>query len=130
MPPNNSPCQPCSQRTEADVPPDEPFSPSEIGLAVKRLKNNEAAGICGLSSELLKYGGPEMLMFLHTLLSTIWQMEIIREDWRKGVDIPLWRRKCSRSDYSNYVETFLLSVPGKLFSMILFSPPLLCLGLE
>ena len=70
-PPDDSPCQPCSQRTETDAPPDEPFSPSEIRLAVKRLKNNKAAVICGLNSELLKYGGPEMLLFLDTLFSTI-----------------------------------------------------------
>ena len=59
-PPNDSPRQPCSQRPGTDVPPNEPFSPSEIGHAVKRLKNNKAAGICGLNSEMLKYGGPAM----------------------------------------------------------------------
>ena len=76
-PPNDSPSRPCSQRPGTDAPPDEPFSPSEIGHTVKRLKNNKAAGICGLNSELLKYGGPAMLLFLYTLFSTIWQTEII-----------------------------------------------------
>ena len=118
-PPNDSPSQPCSQRPGIDAPPDEPFSPSEIGHAVKRLKNNKAAGICGLYSELLKYGGPAMLLFLHTLFSTIWQTEIIPEDWRKGVIIPLLKRKGSRSDCSNYRGINLLLVPGKLFSMVL-----------
>ena len=118
-PPNDSPIQPCSQRPGTDVPPDETFSSSEIGNAVKRLKNNKAAGKCGLNSELLKYGGPAMLLFLHTLFSTIWQTEIIPEDWRKGVIIPLWKRKGSRSDCSNYRGITLLSVPGKLFSMVL-----------
>ena len=118
-PPNDSPSQPCSQRPGTDVPIDEPFSPSEIGHAVKRLKNNKAAGICGLNSELLKYGGPAMLLFLHTLFSTIWQTEIVPEDWWKGVIIPLWKRKGSRSDCSNYRGITLLSVPGKLFSMVL-----------
>ncbi|XP_065574974.1 uncharacterized protein LOC136036596 [Artemia franciscana] len=88
-PPNDSPSQPCSQTPGTDIPPDEPFSPSEIEHAVKRLKNNKAAGICGLNSEVLKYGGPAMLLFLHTLSSTIWQTEIIPEDWRKGIIIPL-----------------------------------------
>ena len=69
VPPNVSPGQPCSQRPETDAPPDEPFNSSEIGHAVKRLKNNKAAGILGLNSELLKYGGPAMLLFLHTLFS-------------------------------------------------------------
>lgn len=119
MPPTDSPSQPGSPRSETDAPPDEPFSPSEIGNAVKRLKNNKAAGICGLSAELLKYAGPVMLLFLHTLFSTIWQTEIIPEDWRKGVIIPLWKRKGSRSDCSNYRGITLLSVPGKLFSMVL-----------
>ena len=108
-----------SQRPGTDVPPDETFSPSEIGHTVKRLKNNKAAGICGLNSELLKYGGPAMLLFLHTLFSTIWQTEIIPEDWQKGVIIPLWKRKGLRSNCSNYRGITLLSVPGILFSMVL-----------
>ncbi|XP_065570261.1 uncharacterized protein LOC136033440 [Artemia franciscana] len=107
------------ERPGTDVPPDEPFGLSEIGHAVKRLKNNKAAGICGLNSELLKYGGPAILLFLHTLFSTIWQTDIIPEDWRKGVMIPLWKRKGSRSDFSNFRGITLLSVPGKLFSMVL-----------
>ncbi|XP_065557829.1 uncharacterized protein LOC136025771 [Artemia franciscana] len=119
VPPNDSPSQPYSQRPGTDVPPDEPFSLSEIGHAVKRLKNNKATGICGLTSELLKYGGPTMLLFLHTLFSTIWQTEIIPEDWRKGVIITLWKRIGSRSDCSNYRGITLLSVPGKLFLMVL-----------
>ena len=40
----------------------------------------------------LKYSGPIML-------STVWQTEIIPEDWRKGVIILLWKRKGSRNDY-------------------------------
>ena len=118
-PPNDSPSQPCSQRPGTDVLTDEPFSPLEIGHAVKRLKNNTAACICGLNSELLKYGGPAMLLFLHTLFSTIRKTEIIPEDWRKGVIIPLWKRKGSRSNCSNYRGITLLSVPGKVFSMVL-----------
>ena len=118
-PPNESPSQPISQRPGTDAPPDEPFSPSEIGHAVKRLKSNKAAGICGLNSELLKYEGPAMLLFLYTLFSTIWQTEIIPEDWRKGVIIPLWKRKGSGSDCFNYLGITLLSVPGKQFSMVL-----------
>ena len=57
VPPNNSPSQTCSQGPERNVTPDEPFSPSEIEHAVKRIKNNKAAGICGLNSNLIKYGG-------------------------------------------------------------------------
>ncbi|XP_065561308.1 uncharacterized protein LOC136027774 [Artemia franciscana] len=72
VPPNDSPSQPCGQRPGTDAPPDEPFSPSEIGLAIQRLKNNKGAGICGLNSKLLKYGGSAMLLFLNTLFSTIW----------------------------------------------------------
>ena len=56
-PPNDKPSQPCGQRLETNAPPDEPFSPTEIGLAVKRLKNNKAASICSLNSALLKYEG-------------------------------------------------------------------------
>ena len=60
-----------------------------------------------------------MLLFLRTLFSTMWPTEIIPEDWQKGVIIPLWKRRGSRSDCSNYRRITLLYVPGKLFSMVL-----------
>ena len=84
VPPNFSLTLSSSQRNEADVPSDEPFSPSEIENAVKRHKNNKAAGIFSLSSGLLKYAGHTMHLF-----SIIWQTEIIPEDWWKGVIILL-----------------------------------------
>ena len=60
-----------------------------------------------------------MLLFLYTMFSTLWQTEIIPKDWRKCFIIPLWKRKGSSSDCSNYWGITLLSLPGKLFSMVL-----------
>ena len=44
---------------EATAAPDsDEFSPEEIRSAVKKLKNNKAAGTCGIASELLTTGWP------------------------------------------------------------------------
>ena len=96
-----------------------PFTSSEIYTAVKRLKNNKAAGVCGISAELLKYAGPAMLLWLHMLFSVVWRTEWIPKDWRAGIILPLWKRKGSKSICSNYRGITLLSVPGKLFAMTL-----------
>ena len=40
-------------------------------------------------------------------------------DWKKGIIVPVFKRKGSKTDCSNYRGITLLSVPGKLFAMLL-----------
>jgi len=105
-----------------EVPSNEPetsFTTAEIHSALKRLKNNKAAGVCGVPAELLKYAGPAMLLWLQMLFSVVWRTEWVPKDWRLGIILPLWKRKGSKSICSNYRGITLLSVPGKLFAMTL-----------
>ena len=52
-----------SATAEATAAPDgDEFSPEEIESAVKKLKNNKAAGTCGIISELFTTVGPEMIL--------------------------------------------------------------------
>ena len=97
----------------------QPFTTFEIQNAVKRLNNNRAPGVCGISAELLKYGGAAMILWLQIIFSAVWTTESIPNDWRAGIILPLWKRKGSRQICSNYRGITLLSVPGKLFAMSL-----------
>jgi len=47
------------------------FTAEEIKDAVRKLKNNRATGICGLTSELLKKGDPSMILWLKVLINTV-----------------------------------------------------------
>ena len=60
-----------------------------------------------------------MLLWLHILFSLVWSTELIPEEWKQGIILPLWKWKGSRSDCSNYRGINILSVPGKLFTMML-----------
>ena len=105
---------------EATAAPDgDEFSPEEIRSAVKKLKNKKAAGTCGIVSELLTTGSPAMILRLKMVFSIIWRTEVILSDWKKGILVPVFKHKGSKTDYNNYRGITLLSVPGKLFAMLL-----------
>ena len=48
----------------ATAPDGDEFSPEEIRSAVRKLKNNKAAGTCDITSELLTTGGPATILLL------------------------------------------------------------------
>ncbi|KAG0729261.1 Retrovirus-related Pol polyprotein from type-2 retrotransposable element R2DM [Chionoecetes opilio] len=62
------------QAVDADPPIDE-TAPSldEVREAVAKLKGGKAAGVCNISSELLKAGGEAMIRGLHAVLTAVWQ---------------------------------------------------------
>ena len=51
-----------------DPPSDEVPTLSEIAAAVNALKNYKAAGVCGISPGMIKYGGQDGLKMLHILI--------------------------------------------------------------
>ena len=89
--------------------------------AIKKLKDGRAPGVCGITSELLKAGGQEIAMWLHSVISEVWESAIIPTDWRKGIIVPFWKGKGDRSDCGNYRGITLLSTPSKVFARILLS---------
>ena len=52
------------------------------------------------------------------VFSIICRIEVIPSDWKKGILVPVFKGKGSRTDCSNYRGITLLSVPGKLFAML------------
>ena len=45
--------------------------------------------------------------------------ETIPDDWRRGIILPFWKNKGNKDVCSNHRGITLLSIPGKLFAMIL-----------
>ncbi|KAG2461883.1 ODFP2 protein, partial [Polypterus senegalus] len=72
-----------STALEADPPIScEPPNLTEIALVVNQLMVGNAAGICGVWSELLQAGGKVVVLALQAIGATIWEKAIIPTNWK------------------------------------------------
>ena len=60
-----------------------------------------------------------MLMSLHAVLCSARNTSIIPTDWKRSFVVPLWKGKGDRQDCNNFRGVMLLSVPGKVFALII-----------
>ena len=67
---------------------------------------------------MLKYGGKAMTKWLHDIITGVWQHERTPEDWRHAVMVTIFK-KGDMQDCDNYRGLSLLSVPGKVYAMLL-----------
>ena len=115
---------PCPTTVYPDpIPPISEAGPSlkETRDAIAKLKGGKAAGVCGISAELLIAGGDAVAAGLHAVICAVWTFRVIPLDWRKGIIVPIWKGKGDRQDCTNYRGITLLSVPGKVLAHILLS---------
>ena len=69
---------------------------------MNQLKNGEAPEGFGICAEMLKTEGAAALLWLHTLLCSIWNTELIPTDWRRGAVVPIWKGKSDTRECNNY----------------------------
>ena len=114
--PSNAPNIP-EAGTDLPINTDNPTR-EEIRAAIKKLKNNKAAGPDGIPAEALKTDINTSVEIFYHLFDKIWKEEEIPTDWREGylIKIP---KKGDLSKCSNYRGITLLSVPGKVFNRVL-----------
>ena len=62
-----------------------------------------------------------MIRELHAVLTAVWHSGTIPPDWKKGLVIPIWKRKGDHQDCSNYRGITLLSVLGKVLAHLLLT---------
>lgn len=110
------------QQAEAFVIPQdnisiEPPTLDEVREAVKRQKSNKSPGIDGIAAELLKEGGPQLLATLHQLICSIWEEEVIPDDWKKAIICPIYK-KGDKLTCKNYRGISLLSTSYKTFTIL------------
>ena len=87
---------------------------------MRRLKTRKAAGVCGIAAELLKFGGKRVIDFLHLLFRRVWETEVCPQDWQDAILVNIFK-KGDATDCNNYRGISLLSIPGKVFALILLS---------
>ena len=92
----------------------------EVKDAIRRLKNNKAAGKDGIGAELIKMGPEKLASCLHRMIVRIWEVEQLPEEWKEGVISPIYK-KGDKLDCDNYRAITILNAAYKVFSQILFS---------
>ena len=89
----------------------------EVAKAVRRLQNGKAAGKDRIVAELLKSGGETVIDWLTELMQEVWRTKKVPQDWRNATFIPLFKK--DRTQCNNYRRISLLSIPGKVLTLIL-----------
>ena len=103
---------------DADDPPP---TLDEVTEAVNRLKNRKAPGVCSITAEMLKHGGPLLLSWLHRIITRVWVTERSPQDWKDAIIVPVFKNKGSRLECGRHRGISLLSIPGKVYALILLT---------
>ena len=109
--------------TEYNETLDSEINKTEIGWAIKKLRDNKACGIDGIPGEFFKQLTPdeEILEILENLFNLIYKEKVWPNAWDTGVICPIYKNKGDRDDPSNYRPITLLPVASKIFTKILGS---------
>ena len=70
---------------------------------------------------MLKKGGECIIQWLILIINKVWVEEQLPEDMTRGIILPFWKHKGDRLICSNHRGITLLSIPGKLFTLILLA---------
>ena len=110
------------ERKDPDIYPEDrtgtKITLEEVEKACKSLKNRKAAGLDGVSGELMKNGGYWMKVSLCYLFNAALDQRCVPSDWRKGLIVPIFKEG-DKEVASNYRGITLLSIVGKLFVTII-----------
>ena len=91
----------------------------EVTSALKGLKNNKASGADAITAELIKKGGAILEEQIHGLIVNIWNQEVLPEEWKSGIIIPVFK-KGDKTICDNYRGITILNAAYKVFSSILY----------
>ena len=83
------------------------------------MNNNKAPGMDGITAEILKNGGEKMIDLLEQVIQSVLESEV-PQDWRDAILVSLYK-KGWKFDCRNFRGISLLSIVGKLFSMIILN---------
>lgn len=106
----------CTMTPDPARPPD----PEEVRAAIAALKNT-AAGVCGISAPILKYGGQLVVDWLHRVIVATWTSNLAPSEWKGSLFTFLYKGKGDRLDPDNFRGISLLSVCAKVYTQILLA---------
>ncbi len=92
---------------------------AEVEKAIAKIKCGKAAGIDGITPEMVKHGGDAVVEWMSVICDLAWRQGEIPDEWKNAVIVPLYKGKGNKDECTNYRGISLLSVPGKLYGRIL-----------
>ena len=97
---------------------DIPLSKEDIEKELRLLKNRKSPGPNGISNEMLKYGGTELIIHLTQLFQQIVKLGDIPKTWKESIIISLFK-KGSKTNPESYRGITLLNTTLKLFTRVI-----------
>ena len=97
---------------------DSPPTCEEVEDMIQKLKSHKAVGVDEISAEILKWGGDAVGSWLYKIIVAAWESEQAPADWKKALIVPVFKSG-DACVLDNYRGISLLSVPGKVYSMII-----------
>jgi hypothetical protein len=97
---------------------DADITESEVQTAIKKLKNNKAAGPDGIVAELIKLAETKVVKYLTKLFNKIFQSGTFPLEWTRSIIVPL-HKKGDKSLPDNYRGISLLSTVSKVYTSVL-----------
>ena len=94
------------------------FTEEEVERAIKRVKRHKAQGVDGITSDIIKLGGPVVLTYLTNIFNNILKTKQIPDSWHEA-KIAILFKKGDPKDIKNYRPTSLLSHNYKIFTRLL-----------
>jgi hypothetical protein len=95
-------------------------SPSEVELAIGKLKSHKPPGNDQIPAELIKTGCTTIRCEIHKLIISVWNKEELPEEWKESIIVPIYK-KADKTECSNYSGMSILLTTDKLLSKILVS---------
>ena len=112
---------PTAESTMKSIPDTEEipeFTEEEVERAVKRMKRHKAQGVDGITSDIIKLGGPMVLTYLTSIFNNILRTKQIPDSWHEAKIVILFK-KGDPKDIKNYRPISLLSHSYKIFTRLL-----------
>ncbi len=108
----------CGSSSSSSGSGSSPPSLKEVVDAINALRDAAAADIDSIAAPVLK-AGMVMAQWLHRVIVAVWVSGRAPLDWKRALLVPLFKGKGSARATSNHRPISLLSIPGKVYALIL-----------
>ena len=95
------------------------ISREEVKRAIQKMKIGKATGPSDVSVELIKSLGKDGEEYMWALLKEIWENEVLPEDWRKSVIVPIFKQKGDVLECGKYRGIKLMEHGLKIMERVL-----------
>ena len=96
-----------------------PFTPQEVGKAIKKLKNNKSTGVDNISAEQLKYGPDIVNSYISDILNEVAETGEYPKELDTGILIPLQKPGKKKGPPGNLRPIILLTMIRKILAIIM-----------